>query len=271
MQKLTDLIGKRIGIFYPSMCADYIIPQRIFQYFSGSDSNNRYFTFDYGNTVDHIEKLKMGQIDAFFFTSYFPNKMLDNIFNQIHSNDFTMIPIVFDNPEKFQLENPYLEKGSIDLNFVKQFLPKVVGETYFNQFNPDFPTYKSKTFIVCNKKMDTPTTYNLIRLLANQPIEYSNIFKYLTNIRTIFINSSLLPIPYHPGVEKYLRESGYINRVDNLECAYFVGKKECTDKVLRKNALFQWDFLSTKDQVPRGQLPDVEEAWNLPSQTPFIR
>jgi hypothetical protein len=182
-----------------------------------------------------------------------------------------MIPIVFDNPEKFHLENPYLERTTIDLNFVKQFLPKVIDRTYYNAFNPDFPTYKSKAFIVCNYKMNKPTVYNLIRLLTNQPIQYSEIMRYFTDIRTLFINTSLLPIPYHPGVEMYLKEKGYVNQIDNLECAYFVGKEKCTKKVLNKNALFQWDFLSDKDIVPRGQLPDVEEAWNLPSQTPYIR
>lgn len=271
INQITDLRGKRVGIFYPSMTANYIIPQRIFQYYTGSNSNDKYVDYVYGNVEEHWQKLQRGEIDAFFFASFFPNKVLNTIFNQINGNRYTMIPIVFDDPQKFELENPYLERTTVNLHLVKQFMPKVVNGNFFNNFDYDFPTYKSKTFLICNKKMDTPTVYDLIRLLASQPIRPTNIVQYFTDIQILFINSSLLPIPYHEGVEMYLQEKGYVNRTDNEECAYFVGKEKCTSKVLRKNQLFAWDFLSNKDIVPRGHLPDVEEAWNLPSQTPFIK
>ena len=44
-------------------------------------------------------------------------------------------------------------------------------------------------------------------------------------------------IPFHPEVLKVFREKGYITNINNDNCKYFVGVKECTDKVLEDNGM----------------------------------
>jgi TRAP-type uncharacterized transport system substrate-binding protein len=168
-----------------------------------------------------------------------------------------LVPIEFDDKERFALENPYLERTTIDLNFTKQFLPRRINGVYYQQFNPDFPTYKSKVFLVCNRNIEETISYELVRLLAKQPVSANNLNQYFTDIRTLFINSSQLPISYHKGTEKYLREKGYVNKFDTPLCSYFVGKKNCDEATLRKNQLFQWDFLSSPEPS-KNSLPNVE-------------
>ena len=45
-----------------------------------------------------------------------------------------------------------------------------------------------------------------------------------------------LEISHHFGLEKF-REFGYITNNNSYNCKYFVGKKECTNKVLENNGL----------------------------------
>ncbi len=255
IQKLTDLYGKRFGIYYEGLSRDYIIPRRIIEYFGKDFANS--VEFVNGDSSENWERLKNGSIDAMFFSSYYPNQFLNSIFNNPFNKDYIMVPIEFEDNERFKLENPYLEKTTIDLNYTKQFLPRRINGVYYQRFNPDFPTYKSKVFLVCNHDIEEAISYELVRLLAKQPISPNNANKYFTDIRTLFINSSLLPVAYHKGTEKYLRETGYINHFDTPLCSYFVGKKKCDEATLRKNQLFQWDFLSSPEPNT-NQLPNVE-------------
>lgn len=255
IQTLGDLYGKRFGIFYESLSRDYIIPHRIVEYF-GKDFNKS-VKFVSGTYKENWQRLKDGSIDAMFISSYYPNQLLNSIFNNPFHKDYIMVPIEFEDHERFVLENPYLEKTTIDLNFTKQFLPRRINGVYYNQFNPDFPTYKSKVFIVCNRSIEETIPYELVSLLAKQPVSANNLNQYFTDVRTLFLNSSQLPVAYHPGTERYLREKGYINNFDTPLCSYFAGKKNCDETTLRKNQLFQWDFLSSPEPS-QNQLPNVE-------------
>jgi TRAP-type uncharacterized transport system substrate-binding protein len=255
IQKIEDLRGKRVGIFYPSLSRDYIIPYRVL-YFYGEDFVNS-INFVYGDVDELWSKMKKGEIDSFLFVMQFPNFMLDKIFNDLHTKEYILLPIEFEDTERYRLQNPYMEKATIDLNYVKQFLPRTINEVYYHRFNPIMNTYKSKMFIVCNNKIEDSATYNLVKLLSNQPIATNNLQKYFDNIKTLYLNTSLLPIPYHSGVEEYIKEKGYIGEIDDLECAYLVGNMKCDKKNLIKNRLFAWDFLSEKPKKAKWSLPDV--------------
>ena len=44
-------------------------------------------------------------------------------------------------------------------------------------------------------------------------------------------------IPFQKDILNIFRKNGYITNIDSDNCKYFVGKKECTNEVLKNNGL----------------------------------
>ena len=120
-------------------------------------------------------------------------------------------------------------------------------------------TYSFHNYLLCHKSINDDTSYNLIKSIYNNLAEINklSLFKNKPLIRNNIAWSSL-PISIHSGVKKFLYEKGYISYgtvdkngkvVEDPNCLFLIGKKECNKKNLEILKVPPVDYTFMNDYI----------------------
>jgi len=229
ISKLSEINNKKINIGSKYSDENYF-GKNIIQ-----NLNNKYGIYpkkilEYNND-DSFKKLKNGEIDGMIYTDTFISEILNKKLNNI-TGKLILIPIEDINDKIFTERHPFIEKVSLDQNYLpKNYLPIKIKDLYYNKFRPDLTSYKYPNVIICNKDASPKLIYNIIKSISsnldtinNSKFVLENYWNYLSfpNISTNYI------IPNHIGANLFY-EKITVNTTysDNL-CKYYVGNAKCT-------------------------------------------
>lgn len=194
----------------------------------------------YNNDKELFNALLNDEIEVVFLFKELPSKELNNLINKDYNNDIILLPFQLTSKIEniFEKKNDFAEITYFDLNKVSQkYLPKKFGNQYYFVYRPNIRLLNLYKYLVCNKNAN----YSIISQVFNFVFDYREIYRNTSyQIPLIEPSYNLIKyIPYHPEILKDFRKKGYITNINSNNCKYFVGVKECTEKVLENNGMNQ--------------------------------
>jgi TRAP transporter TAXI family solute receptor len=184
IKEVADLKGKRVGVGAPGSGTEVNARQILKAYDMTYDDVKA----DYLSYAEAIEQMKNGAVDAAFLTSGLPNSTIMDLST---TQDVRIIPIRKEAVEKLAADYPF---------YASEVIP---AGTYDNE--EDVETAAVQTLLVTREDLSEELVYNITK----------TIFENLDSLRethsaanSISIDSVLkgMPIPLHPGAEKYFNE-----------------------------------------------------------------
>ena len=189
--------------------------------------------------IDNLfEALMKEEVKIILYFTELPNKKLNELFDKDFMNELIILPFDLNYKLKnlFFMKNDFTRITYYDLNNITEsYLPKKFDKYYYFTYKPNIQLLTLKQILICNKKINN----DLVEEIFNFIFIYKNKFNNTSfKINEIEPSYDLIKyIPYHPTVLKMFRKFGYITNNDSYNCKYFVGKKECTKKLLENNGL----------------------------------
>ncbi|WP_051305428.1 TAXI family TRAP transporter solute-binding subunit [Desulfogranum mediterraneum] len=186
IKSLEDLAGKRVGVGAHHSGVE-LNAQLILE-----ASGLSYDTFQqvYLSLGEAIDQLEQGTLDAAFVTSGLPNRAITDLSLQ---RKVVLLPINEKALASLTKKYPAFTPG------------KIPGGTYSQM--QDVPTAVTSNILVAKDSMSDEIVYRITKSI----FEHLDIF-YSTHkaARKITLDSVAqgMPIPFHPGAEKYFREVG---------------------------------------------------------------
>ncbi len=184
--EISELKGKRVGVGAPG---------------SGTEVNARQILGAHGITYDDIdedflsyaeavEQLKNGAVDAAFLTSGLPNATIMDIAT---THDVKIIPIRSQNVEELASEFPF---------YSSEVIP---AGTYDNE--EDVETAAVMTLLVTREDLSEDLVYNITKTMFENLDTLVSTHSAAKKITLDTVKKGM-PIPLHPGAEKYFTEQG---------------------------------------------------------------
>lgn len=222
----------KIGIFKNNTINNFY--QKLFTDMNKSIKNIKIY-----NTLKKLQdSLLNDENEVIIYFSELPSSSLDELIQSDYESQVIILP--FDLSSKissiFFKKNDYAKIGYFDLNKIEgKYLPKKFGDYYYFMFKPTIKLLKINQYLVCNKHLNKKVVRDVFSYIFEYRKSYNDGSYMIENIEP---NYDLIKyIPFHPEVLKVFREKGYITNINNDNCKYFVGVKECTDKVLEDNGM----------------------------------
>lgn len=188
INEITDLKGRRVGVGAPG---------------SGTEVDARNILAAHGITYDDIdedflsyseavEQLKNGTVDAAFLTSGLPNAVIMDLST---THDVKVVPIRKENVEKLAADVPF---------YTSEVIP---AGTYDNE--EDVETAAVKTLLITRAELSDELVYDITKTLFEN---LDTMIQTHSAAKKIDINkyNEGMPVPLHPGAEKYYKEQGLI-------------------------------------------------------------
>ena len=201
--------------------------QDIMKYLQVSDMGMQTFTMHH---IPALFALLNGNIDAMFYTDYYPSKFLERIFvDYDKKKELTLLPLGNNKlMQNFTQSYFYYEPAVLDLNKMpKTYLPVKIGNTYYTRFNPDMPTYMFSQTIISNRETSGEAIYNFTKFY------YQNVNSFDQNKNIFNLSVDRLMLFIHRGAYKFYKEKGYVNEnINDKNCMYLIGKTECNNRSL---------------------------------------
>jgi len=171
---------------------------------SGTEINARHILDAYGITYSDItvqnlgvgpsaDALRDNKIDAFFFTSGAPAAGITDL---AASKDIVLVEI--DDAHAAQLRNKYP-------SYTQYSIP---AATYKGQ-NAAVKTVAIKATFIVSSKLSTDVVYNLTKALFEKKAQIEAAHAKGKELTLAYAVEGI-PVPFHPGAEKYLKEVGAI-------------------------------------------------------------
>lgn len=186
--QIEDLVGKRVGVGAPGSGVE-VDARNILK---AHDITYDDIEEDYLSYAESVEQMKNGTIDAAFLTSGLPNS---SIMDLATTHDVVIVTIRPEMVEKLQETIPY---------YSSEIIP---AGTYDNE--EDVYTAAVKTILITREDLDEDTVYDITKTLyenLDAMIDTHNAAKHID----IEKFSEGIPVPLHPGAEKYFREVGVL-------------------------------------------------------------
>ncbi|WP_319201563.1 TAXI family TRAP transporter solute-binding subunit [uncultured Ilyobacter sp.] len=185
IKEVSDLKGKRVGVGAPG---------------SGTEVNARQILKAYGITYDDIkadylsyaeavEQMKNGAVDAAFLTSGLPNS---TIMDLATTQDVKIIPIRKATVEKLAEEYPF---------YASEVIP---AGTYDNE--EDVETAAVQTLLVTRADLSDDLVYDITKTIFENLDALKETHSAANSIKLETVKKGM-PIPLHPGAEKYFNEN----------------------------------------------------------------
>jgi TRAP transporter TAXI family solute receptor len=186
IQEVTDLSGKRVGVGAPG---------------SGTEVNARQILSAHGITYDDIdedflsyaeavEQLKNGAVDAAFLTSGIPNSAIMDLAT---TKDVKIVPIRKDAVEGLAEDFPF---------YTSELIP---ADTYDN-IEP-VETAAVTTLLVTSADLDEEMVYEMTKTIFENLDALGQTHSSGKKISLDKVRIGM-PIPLHPGAERYFEEQG---------------------------------------------------------------
>lgn len=186
INEIEDLKGKKVGVGAPG---------------SGTEVNARQILEAHGityNDIDEdflsyaeaVEQMKNGAVDAVFLTSGLPNA---SIMDLSTTKDVKIVPIRKAVIEKLAKEFPFYSSSVIK------------GGTYDDK--EDVETAAVTTLLVTSAEMSEELVYNITKTIFENLKNLTDTHQAAKGISIDTVRIGM-PIPLHPGAEKYFKELG---------------------------------------------------------------
>lgn len=189
IKKIEDLRGKRVRIGFPGSIATenalilleaYGLDQKDMKAYQMSLS-------------DAFEQLKDGNIDVLIEPTGAPAA---GFLDLAHTRDMILLPVDREHSEKITKKYPFLS-------------PAVIPAGTYKGTSQDHPTLAVTCMLIASSDMPTDLVYNLTKSIFQNLniLGESHVKGKLVSMETALKG---MPIPLHPGAEKYYREVGKI-------------------------------------------------------------
>lgn len=181
---ISELKGKRVGVGAPGSGTEVNARQILAAHGITYDDINE----DFLSYAESVEQLKNGAVDAAFLTSGLPNA---TIMDLATTHDVKIIPIKKEAVENLAKEYPF---------YSSEMIP---AGTYDNE--EDVETAAVKTLLVTRADLSEELVYNITKTIfenLDTLVDTHNAAKKISIDKV----SEGMPIPLHPGAEKYFNE-----------------------------------------------------------------
>ena len=186
INEISDLKGKRVGVGAPGSGTEVNARQIL----GAHDITYEDIDEDFLSYSESVEQLKNGAVDAAFLTSGLPNATIMDLST---THDVKIVPIRKAAIDKLAEEYPF---------YSSEMIP---AETYDNK--EDVETAAVMTLLVTRADLSEELVYNMTKTMfenLNTLVDTHSAAKKIT-IDTV---RKGMPIPLHPGAEKYYEEKG---------------------------------------------------------------
>ncbi|MDU7339280.1 MAG: TAXI family TRAP transporter solute-binding subunit [Clostridium sp.] len=185
-----DLLGKRVAVGPESSTTE--LSARIALQVVGINSSNTKLV-NYGLGAGSKAMLE-GKLDAMHGLAGIPIKAMQDLFKSeschlLRYTDDELKAILDDNEQ-----------------YLKTIIP---AGTYSGQ-KEDVPTFGVKCVLCVNADMDEETVYNITKILRQSVEDLDELHYSLDNMKNTDFVTKDLPVPLHPGAERFYKEAGLI-------------------------------------------------------------
>lgn len=189
IKSVEDLKGKKVNVGAPGGATD-IMAWHIMEAYGFKREDVTTVAL---NLSEVVEAFKDGSIDAAFMLSGYPMSALIDLYS---ARDVVMLSISDDVLKKLSDEHPYYTPGIIEAGTYSGLTYDVKSNTIWN-------------ILICNKDLPDDFVYNVLELF------YSNTDTFkaahpMCRFMTLENTTKGVPIEYHPGAEKWLKEKGML-------------------------------------------------------------
>jgi hypothetical protein len=196
----------------------------------------------YKNLDDLYDAFTKDKIKIIIYADKLPNDNLNKLIDFNFERDIILLPFKINRKleEAFLIKNSFLNLDTFDLNKITQtYLPKKFNKYYYFMYKPDFSILSLNTYLITNNKISDSNIDNITTLFLKNIKVINNMlenYQYkITDIGpSVNINKYL---KYHPATLRNFAKFGYITNVNNDNCQFLTGVKECTQKTLEDNGL----------------------------------
>lgn len=186
INEVSELKGKKVGVGAPGSGTEVNARQILSAHEITYDDIDE----DFLSYAESVEQLKNGAIDAAFLTSGLPNA---TIMDLATTHDVKIIPIRKEAIEKLAEEFPFYSSEMIPTG------------TYDN--DEDVETAAVKTLLVTREDLSEELVYNITKTIFENLDTLAQTHSAAKKISIDTVRDGM-PIPLHPGAEKYFKEQG---------------------------------------------------------------
>ncbi|MFZ5966702.1 MAG: TAXI family TRAP transporter solute-binding subunit [Bacillota bacterium] len=186
INEISDLKGKKVGVGAPGSGTEVNARQILEAYGLTYDDVNE----DFLSYAEAIEQMKNGAVDAAFLTSGLPNAAVMDL---VTTKDVKIIPIRKEAVEKLAEKYPF---------YSSEVIP---GGTYDDK--EDVETAAVTTILATRAELDEELVYNMTKTIFENLKALVDTHASAKEITLDKVRVGM-PVPLHPGAEKYFKEQG---------------------------------------------------------------
>ncbi|WP_054949965.1 TAXI family TRAP transporter solute-binding subunit [Numidum massiliense] len=184
--QVSDLAGKKVAVG----ALNSVVEQNAREVLAAFGLAYDDFEAEFLPYAEAVDGLKNGTVDAAFVISGLPNS---EIVDSLLTEDIYVVPLTGSAMIELQKEHPY---------YIQGFIP---AHTYRNE--SDVPTVAIMNVLVASRELDEETVYQLTKTFFSKMAVIQNAHVVTRNL-TMTGAKDFLPIPLHPGAERFYKERG---------------------------------------------------------------
>ncbi|MBA1336633.1 MAG: TRAP transporter solute receptor, TAXI family precursor [Firmicutes bacterium] len=189
IKSVEDLKGKRVNVGAPGGATD-VMAWHIMEAYGFKRGDIIATTL---NLSEVVEAFKDGSIDAAFMLSGYPMSALIDLYA---SRNVVMLSIDEAILKKLSDEHPYYTPGIIEAGTYNGLTYDVKSNTVWN-------------LLICHKDLPDDFVYEMLELFYNN-LDLFKAAHPMCRFMTLENATLGVPIDYHPGAEKWLKEKGLL-------------------------------------------------------------
>lgn len=186
INEISDLKGKRVGVGAPGSGVE--VDARNILKIHGITYDD--IDEDFLSYAESVEQLKNGTVDAAFLTSGLPNAAIMDLAT---THDVKIVPIRKEMADKLHEEIPH---------YSSEMIP---AGTYDNE--EDVETVAVKSILITREDLSEELVYNITKTIFENLDALVGTHNAAKKINLDTVRDGM-PIPLHPGAEKYFNELG---------------------------------------------------------------
>ncbi len=186
IKTLADLKGKKVSVGAPGSGTE-INARQIFA--AAGMTYKDFGRTDYLSFSESADQMKNRAIDVTLMSSGLPNPGIMDI---SVSQDIVIVPIAGDVAMKLEKEHPF-------------FIPSVIPQGTYKGQDADASTVSVPNFLITRADLDEKTAYEITKAMFENLDRLVQAHAAAKGIRLAGATKGL-PVPLHPGAEKYYRE-----------------------------------------------------------------
>ena len=187
VKSYADVKGKRIGIGGPGSTVANTALQ-VLEYFGVTKKDFKPYYYTYKETVEGIQD---NSLDGGFVGGGYPIAIYTELATK---NDVRIVPVDDKILQKMVAEYPY-------------FYRTVVKAKSYRGIEQDTPTYGFTTALFTHSGVSADFVYKMLKNLFDHKADYYAIHRSAKDM-TAEDAMKGIPVPFHPGAERYLKEIG---------------------------------------------------------------